>query len=129
MQRRGAREAAEGSQALDAASQLDDSQLGQGVLEDDDVAVPPEAAASTVAPRDCEGDLQCDQLLGIDQAIVQCVDRCGELGTPGSSPTALLGLLGLWTFTLHLVLCNRKCKEESCREIGMRSAGNEDIWW
>ncbi|KAG0434232.1 hypothetical protein HPB47_019252, partial [Ixodes persulcatus] len=71
-----AREAAEGSQALDAASQLDDSQLGQGVLEDDDVAVPPEAAASTAAPRDCEGDLQCDQLLGIDQAIVQCVDRC-----------------------------------------------------
>ncbi|CAN7992666.1 unnamed protein product [Ixodes hexagonus] len=75
-QRRGAREAVEGSQALDAASQMDDSQLGQGALEDDDMVAPPEVASSAAAPRDSEGDLQCDQLLGIDQAIVQCVDRC-----------------------------------------------------
>ncbi|XP_037510953.1 actin-related protein 8 isoform X8 [Rhipicephalus sanguineus] len=74
-QRRAARDVAEGSQASDATSQLDDSQLGQGALDEDEV-VPPEAVTLAAAPRDSERELPCDQLLGIDQAIVQCVDRC-----------------------------------------------------
>ncbi|KAH7962578.1 hypothetical protein HPB52_016996 [Rhipicephalus sanguineus] len=73
--RRAARDVAEGSQASDATSQLDDSQLGQGALDEDEV-VPPEAVTLAAAPRDSERELPCDQLLGIDQAIVQCVDRC-----------------------------------------------------
>ncbi|XP_064474750.1 actin-related protein 8-like isoform X2 [Ornithodoros turicata] len=76
-QRRGAREVVDGSQASDAASQLDDSQMGQAGLDDDDVVAPEAASvASSATMRDNDGEFQCDQLLGIDQAIIQCVDRC-----------------------------------------------------
>lgn len=78
-QRRGAREVTDGSQASDVASQLEDSQMGGGgALDEEEVGVAPEAANTSAALREVEGEPQCDQLLGIDQAIVQCVDRCGQ---------------------------------------------------
>lgn len=49
--------------------------LNTSVLEEDlDSADQP----ANVSIREIEQDLNCDQLFGIDQAIVQSIERCGK---------------------------------------------------
>lgn len=69
-QRRGNREVVDGSQSSELSSQIEDCQLSQSVL-DDDVEQP-----DTSSSKDVEQELPCDQLLGIDQAIIQSIERC-----------------------------------------------------
>ncbi|KAF8794669.1 Actin-related protein 8 like protein [Argiope bruennichi] len=69
-QRRGVKDVAEGPSEQ---SFTEDSHLNSSILDDDiDSTEPP----PTISVKEAEQDLNCDQLLGIDQAIVQSIERC-----------------------------------------------------
>ncbi|GBM43890.1 Actin-related protein 8, partial [Araneus ventricosus] len=70
-QRRGVKDATEGPSEQ---SFTEDSHLNSSILDDDiDSTEPP----TNINVKETEQELNCDQLLGIDQAIVQSIERCG----------------------------------------------------
>ncbi|CAL1269551.1 unnamed protein product [Larinioides sclopetarius] len=69
-QRRGVKDATEGPSEQ---SFTEDSHLNSSILDDDiDSTEPP----TSINVKETEQELNCDQLLGIDQAIVQSIERC-----------------------------------------------------
>ncbi|XP_076354508.1 actin-related protein 8 isoform X3 [Tachypleus tridentatus] len=71
-QRRGAKDMTDGGQA-EIGTQNEDSQLGSSLLDDE---MDTNETAPSVTLQETERELQCDQLLGVDQAIIQSIDLC-----------------------------------------------------
>lgn len=71
-QRKGVKESSEGPSEQSFG---EDMHLNASVLDEDlESSDPP----GNVSLREIEQDLNCDQLFGIDQAIVQSIERCGK---------------------------------------------------
>ncbi|GIX71980.1 actin-related protein 8 [Caerostris extrusa] len=69
-QRRGVKDTPEGPAEQ---SFTEDSHLNSSILEDD---IDSTETPASISIKETEQELNCDQLLGIDQAIVQSIERC-----------------------------------------------------
>lgn len=101
-QRRGNREATDGAQALDLSTQMEDCPLSQSVLDDDVEQTEPPPT------KDTEQEIQCDLLLGIDQAIIQSIERCESEEMKRKMYSCILVVGGGMMFSgIHTWLQNR----------------------
>uniref|UniRef100_T1JFQ7 Actin-related protein 8 n=1 Tax=Strigamia maritima TaxID=126957 RepID=T1JFQ7_STRMM len=76
-QRRANRDNLDSSLQTAAEGLAEDGQLGSSQM-DEDMGDAGDAAAAISARDGGDKDLQCDQLLSLDQAILQSIDRCGS---------------------------------------------------
>ncbi|KFM64441.1 Actin-related protein 8, partial [Stegodyphus mimosarum] len=69
-QRRGFKDTSEGPSEQ---TYSDDAHLNSSILDEDIDSTDP---STSISARDADQDINCDQLFGIDQAIVQSIERC-----------------------------------------------------